>query len=148
MRKLQSKFERQPLNKLLNIILKKGKKEYTNNNATILLFKLQKQINCSYSKIIWIVFKALHTTLECRAVKRRGRITNIPFKIHYFRQFYLSCKWLFKSTLINTNKIKTIKKIILEFDKIIKKESNETQKLRAKNSNLVFSNRGNSHYRW
>jgi ribosomal protein S7 len=149
MKKFNIEIELGFYERLINHILKKGKKEYTYTLAARMFFEHSKQsAKFKLERILYILAKKLHTTVECREVISRRRRFNVPFRISKYRTIYLACKWLVKTALLNKSKITTMEKLMIEIHKVVNNEKNEAQKLRYKNFKLVTSNRGNIHFRW
>lgn len=135
--------------KFTNFLIQKGKKEYVLNQLTVTLFKLKKAYKINYAKLIWLLLKKLHTSIEIKTIKKKGRVHNIPVPINYGRQIYLASKWLaigIRSNLIRTS---LSNKLYSELNLLFKTTSQSlSHQAKIKNARAVCAHKSQIHYRW
>jgi len=134
--------------KLLNFLIKKGKKEMTRGIVSSSLQKISIQQKIfSATRLLWSIFKELHSGIEVRVINKRGRQHFVPFKISYYRQTYLVTKWLLQGISLNKERLSIKSKLSKEIASIFFKNS-ESKKQKKDNDAKVIQYKSNIHYRW
>lgn len=135
--------------KFTSFLIKKGKKEYVLNQLAITLFKLKKAYKINYAKLIWTFLKKLHTSIEIKTIKKKGRVHNIPIPINYGRQIYLASKWLASGIRLSLTRASLSKKLYSELNLLIKTTSQSlSHQAKIKNARAVCAHKSQIHYRW
>lgn len=149
-----------PYSKLLNSLYIKGKKESWINDFHYIMNYFSNNFQISISNFLWQLFKKLHSSVEMRVYKKRGRIFNTPFIIPYTRQIFQVVKWLKIYLKTNKNKLNKKDKIIIMCFSILSFESKYYELLERieKNGSVIDLKKNNyslsvkhkmyAHYRW
>lgn len=135
--------------KFTSFLIQKGKKEYVLNQLAITLFKLKKMYKINYAKFIWVLLKRLHTSIEIKTVKKKGRTHNIPVPINYGRQIYLAAKWLAAGIRSSLTRASLSKKLYSELNLLFKTPNqSSSHQAKIKNARAVCAHKSQIHYRW
>lgn len=153
MRKSNKSNIRSHYNKFIGSLTKQGNKVAARNILTTAIKNvfLRKKMDIDY--ILASAFKDLQTHVEIkkivRGVKRKMRITWIPFPLSKKRQAFLKIKWIVQAARENRKNITFSEKLTNELWNLIydkKKSKALAKKLESKD--IILANKSNSHYRW
>lgn len=153
MRKSSKLNIRSHYNKFIGSLIKNGNKVAARNILTgaIKSIFLKKKMDIDY--ILASALKDLQTHVEVkkivRGVKRKMRITFIPFPLSRKRQVFFKIKWIIKAARENRKNIDFSQKLTDELLNLIydKKKSKALAK-KKESKDLILANKSNSHYRW
>lgn len=134
--------------KLLGLIIKKGKKTKAKGLLVRACKKLIIKTNYSLSYIFLKIFSKLNSIVEVKTVSVKRSQHIVPFSINLKRRVYLIIKWLLLAVLENTKKISLSDKIYEEMLNIVTNMPSKAIKLKTENFQRAYANRSNIHFRW
>jgi ribosomal protein S7 len=130
--------------KLLNFLIRKGKKEAVRKIIAASIYELTAGLKLPTSaSILWTIFKELYSGVEVRLVRKKGRHHFVPFNISYYRQTYLIIKWIQEGLKTNKERVPLKQKVQAELRSIYSKTS-ESKKNKRNNDALVFLHKSNN----
>ncbi len=133
-----------------NISLKQREEKKKKNQK---IQKGQRKVDIEIDTILSSAFKDLKTHVEIkkivRGVKRKMRITWIPFPLSRKRQTFLKIKWIIQAARENRKKIAFSEKLSDElWNLIFDKRKSKALSKKLETRKLILANKSNSHYRW
>jgi len=78
--------------KFLGVLIKKVKKLKAKRILDTALSNVIKKLKIPANFILYYIFKKLNTFVEARQIKKRKKITTVPFPISFSRRIYLALK--------------------------------------------------------
>jgi hypothetical protein len=146
--------------KLLHCLYINGNKSSWTKDINDVINYIFRIFNITTVNFIWQLYKKLHSSIEVRTYKKRGRIFNTPFIISYNRQIFQTIKWLKTYLSINNNKISKKEKLLLmcfslfsfdtKYDYLLEKieKTSILFELKNNNYNISLKHKMYAHYRW
>jgi len=136
-------------NKLLNFLIKKGKKNNAKSILNAFAIKIRKVYRGPLSALFTELFSKLSTSVETKRIKMRRNKFVVPFLIKPNRRTYLAIKWFVISAKKNTRKIPMEDKLIGEIVSTLKKNAKSYSiELKKQNESQAVFNKSNLHFRW
>ena len=148
MRKASKPFKSLVYKKLINLLIKKGKKQKIKQIVDKSLEVIKRDTAKSFSYIFLKLFKRLRITLEIRRLSLRRREYIIPFTIKLRRRVYLTIKWLLITISKNHANKSFSSKFIYELLRFYYNKKSYLLQLKEQNSASILKNRANIHFRW
>jgi ribosomal protein S7 len=155
--KFKRKFNslsRNNLNKLnlyknfICFIFKSGKKHIWEKIISDLFLLIKKNLKFSQNIILLKIFLRLYSKIEIKKIKTRRKVALVPVFISVRRRFLLALKWLLFAVNQNKLQVSLKEKLFLEIFKLTKNKSCDSLKHLDLNTQNVYLNRANFHYRW
>lgn len=133
---------------LLNFFLKKGKKSSIKKAIDRALLALQIKLNCSLHFVLLKFFSTMHTYVEVKTVRFRGKSSAVPFALSRNRRIYLALKLLSLGIKSNTKPVSFEQKFVNEMEHIINNKQCVALNLLQQNNEAAARNKAHIHYRW
>lgn len=146
--KMKKKINKTFINKLINHLMRCGKKTNAANivytNGFFLSRNLNKSLNLIYSEI----FTRLRPYVEVRKVRVRRTTYMVPFPTNIQRQQYLVSQWLLETLRNDKRKISFNQKFREEIIKILLTQESYTMIKKKDLYKKAEKSRSFAHFRW
>lgn len=136
------------IEKLINHLMRCGKKSFANNVIYKNGFLLSKYLNKSLYSIYSDIFIKLRPYIEIRKVRVRRTTYMVPFPTNTQRQYYLVSKWLLETLRTDKRKLSINKKLREEIIKILLNNDSLTLERKKELYKKAEKSRSFAHFRW
>jgi len=146
--KMKEKKNKIFINKLINHLMKSGKKSYATNIIYNNGFFLARYLNKSLYNIYSEIFIRLRPFIEIRKVRVRRTTYMVPFPTNSMRQYYLVSNWLLETLRNDKRKINFNIKFREEIIKILLNQNSNTLEKKKDLYKKAEKSRSFAHFRW
>lgn len=146
--KMKEKKNKIFIKKLINHLMKNGKKSFANKIIYKNGFLLSKYFNKSLYTIYSDLFIILRPFIEIRKVRVRRTTYMVPFPTNMQRQIYLVSQWLLETLNKDTRKVNVNKKFREEIIKILLNQESITVNKKKDLYKKAEKSRSFAHFRW
>lgn len=146
--KMKEKRNKIFIEKLINHLMRCGKKSFANKIIYTNGFLLSKYFNKSVYTIYSDVFLKLRPFVEIRKVRVRRTTYMVPFPTNLQRQYYLVSKWLLETLRNDKRTITFDKKFREEIIKILLNQESVTLEKKKEMYKKAEKSRSFAHFRW
>jgi len=136
------------IKKLINHLMRSGKKSFANKIIYENGFLLSKYFNKSLYAIYSDVFLNLRPFIEIRKVRVRRTTYMVPFPTNLQRQHYLVSQWILDTLRLDKRKINVNKKFREEIIKILLNQESVTLEKKKDLYKKAEKSRSFAHFRW
>ena len=135
--------------KFFKFFIKKGNSRFSLDLIKKLINFFSKKYKISAVLLFSLIYTKLNSFIELRKIKKKRRISLVPFSIGIQRRIYLVLKVLKQSIFLDKRKISVFKKLRTEiFLLLFKEDLSKSLKIRNENLKTCLDNRSNIHFRW
>lgn len=136
------------IKKLINHLMRCGKKSYAANIVYTNGFFLSRHLNKSLYSIYSDIFMRLRPYIEVRKVRVRRTTYMVPFPTNIQRQQYLVSQWLLETIRNDKRKINFNQKFREEIIKILLNQNSQTIEKKKELYKKAEKSRSFAHFRW
>lgn len=135
--------------KFEKFFIKKGNSRFSFDLIKKLIKFFSKKYKIRAVLLFSLIYTKLDSFIELRKIKKKRRLSLVPFSIGRQRRIYLVLKVLKQSIFLDKRKISVFKKLRTEiFLLLFKEDLSKSLKIRNENLKTCLDNRSNIHFRW
>lgn len=146
--KMKEKKNKIFIKKLVNHLMRCGKKSFANKIIYNNGFLLSKYFNKSLYELYSDIFLKIRPFIEIRKVRVRRTTYMVPFPTNTQRQHYLVSKWLLETLRNDKRKVSFNKKFREELVKILLNQDSLTLEKKKDLYKKAEKSRSFAHFRW